>query len=167
MKIAAYGEDWEARGTKLQSIGIIVAPEIFQLKERIYRSDGRTIMEGSRYFTWPIASDMIVNEQVPAGWRMITPDESEAIKARYNNSNFGLLVLGLDGFIAPNDMVAYNHYPAGGERLITRRGEAGYYWINGHDSPLYPNIIENSGLKLRTTSFYLSYGLPLLLVKDL
>ncbi len=167
MKPAIYGSDWEARGTKLKSIGIIVAPEIFRLKERIHRPDGRTIMEGSKYFTWPVANDMIANKQVPAGWRMITPAESEAMKARYNNSQFALLVLGLDGFIAPNDMVAYNYYPTGGENLIARRGEAGYYWINGHDNPLYPNIIENSGLKLRTTSIYLSYGVPLLLVKSI
>lgn len=167
MSARIYGSDWETRGTKLESIGIIVAPEIFKIKERVYLPNGRVVIEGAKYFSWKTAHDIIANEKVPAGWRMMTSAEAEAIQNRYNNSNSSLLVLGFHGFIAPNDMVEYSYIPGRCDRLVISRGQAGFFWVNEFSNSLYPYVLENTGINLRTTSFYLSYGLPLLLVKDI
>lgn len=163
----SYGDDWVKRGTKLEFAKIIIAPEIFTVKEQFYLPNGKTVMEGTKYFSWAMSRDIIANKKTPAGWRMMTLAESQAIQAHYNNSHSALLVLDLDGFVAPNDMIEYSCSPKRSEHLVLCRGQQGCYWISELDNSLYPYIMENSGMKLRTGSFYVSYGLPLILVKDL
>ena len=163
----SYGDDWIKRGTKLEFAKVIVAPEIFRVEEQFYLPNGKTVMEGAKYFSWTMACDLIKYGKTPAGWRMMTLAESEMIQAHYNNGNSALLVLDLDGFIAPNDMIEYSFSPKRGDHLILCRSQQGCYWIGEVDNSLYPYIMENSGMKLRTSSFYVSYGLPLILVKDL
>lgn len=165
----SYGDDWTKRGIKLEFANIIVAPEIFTVKEQFCLPNGKTVMEGAKYFSWAMACGLIMHKKTPAGWRMMTLAESEAIQDHYNNSNSALLVLDLDGFIAPNDMIEYSYSPKRAGHLILCRGQQGCYWTSEVEASnsLYPYIMENSGMKLRTSSFYLSYGLPLILVKDL
>lgn len=162
-----YKIDWSAKGTKLKDIGIIVAPEIFRVSERIYLPNGRVVVEGTKYFSWGTARNIIASGHTPAGWRMMTLAEAEAIQNRYNNSNSSLLVLGFYGLITPNNMAEYSYNPERGDHLVISRGQAGYFWTDGLSTSLYPYVLENTGLKMRTTSFYISYGLPLILVKNI
>ena len=163
----SYGDDWTKRGTKLEFAKIIVAPEIFTVKERLDLPGGKTVMKGARYFSWTMARDLVMHKKTPAGWRMMTLDEAEAIQAYCNNSQHALLVCGLDGFITPGNIIEYHYSPEREDHLILCKGQQGDYWINGLSNALYPYVMENSGMKLRTNSIYISYGLPLILVKDL
>lgn len=163
----SYGDDWVKRGTKLDFAKIIVAPEAFTVKEQFCLPSGKTIMKGARYFSWTMARDLIAHKKTPAGWRMMTIGEAEAIQSYCNNSRHALLVLDLDGFIIPGDMIKYHYDPKREDHLILCKGQQGDYWTDDLRNNLYPYVMENSGIKLRTNSLYISYGLPLILVKDL
>ena len=162
-----YGDDWIKRGTKLDFAKIIVAPEIFTVEKQLCLPDGKIIMKGAKYFSWTMACNLIMYKKTPPGWRMMILDEAMAIQDYCNNSQHALLVCGLDGFIVPGNMTEYHHSPERKDHLALCKGQQGDYWIDDLHSDLYPYVMENSGMKLRTNSFYITYGLPLLLVKDL
>lgn len=101
MRSILYGNDWEQRATKLPSIGIMIAPEIFRVTERIYFQNGKAVMEGTQYFDWETAHQLVENHNVPAGWRMMKPAEARKIEELYNACQFDKLVLGHDGYVVP------------------------------------------------------------------
>ena len=168
MRSILYGNDWEQRATKLPSIGIMIAPEIFRVTERIYFQNGKAVMEGTQYFDWETAHQLVENHNVPAGWRMMKPAEARKIEEFYNACQSGKLVLGHDGYVVPPNMVAYKYCPAGFNHYVVRRGITGCYWLDEHmPSSTSASLIEVSGLRINITECYMDYGLPLLLVKDL
>lgn len=66
MKIP-YGSNWEQKAIKLPGVGIMIAPEIFRVTERIYFQNGKAVMEGTQYFDWETAHQLVENRNVPAG----------------------------------------------------------------------------------------------------
>lgn len=168
MRSILYGNDWEQRATKLPSIGIMIAPEIFRVTERIYFQNGKAVMEGTQYFDWETAHQLVENHNVPAGWRMMKPAEARKIEELYNACQFDKLVLGHDGYVVPPNMVAYKYYPAGFNHYVVHRGMTGLYWLDEHvPTSTSASLLEVSGLQLKLTKYYMGYGLPLLLVKDI
>lgn len=167
MKLA-HGSDWEKRSTRLPSVGIMIAPEPFRIKKRIYFPDGKIMMEGAQYFDWQMVRKLIENHNIPDGWRMIKPDEAEKMKELYNVSRFGELVLGRDGMIVPFNMTAYKYCPAGYSHTVASRGITGYYWLDEHmPNSNFASMMEVHDLQIKITRCYMGYGLPLLLAKDL
>lgn len=163
-----YGIDWDIKSTKLKDVGIAIAPELFVVPDRIYLPNGRVVLKGTKYYTWSMAQDLVKHGYVPKGWRLPTMEDSVNISNRYNTRGVGILVLGLDGFISPSDMIAYNYNPGMNADLARRRGQDGLYWTSDLKNPLYPYVIANSGMKIRSDmSIYATYGLPMLLVKTL
>ena len=159
---------WSESGVPVESLQIEVASDIFTLQKRAYLKNGRVVIEGTQYFTWSTACDLISEGHVDKGWRMPTFSEAEAIRDYYNKPGKGLLTLGLNGFITPSDMVAYNYLPKDCKKFVAQRGIMGYYWINDLDKPLYPHVITNTGMNIQVGgSIYLSYGIPMLLVRSL
>ena len=163
-----YGSDWDRIGTIVDSLKIIIAPEIFTAQTNITLSDGQIVLKGSQYFSWPVACQLVAEKKVPDGFRMLRPEEAKVLEDRYGRSGFGLLVLGLNGLISPNDMYAYRISPDLGARYIMQRGESGYYWLDSLKDSLYPYAISVHGTLIKADDCaYEGYGLPLILVKAL
>ena len=89
MKKIPYGSDWERKTIKLPDVGIMIAPEIFQVAERVYLQNGQVVMEGTQYFDWQTAHRLVESRNVPAGWRMMKLAEAERIKELYDACQFG------------------------------------------------------------------------------
>ena len=99
---------------------------------------------------------------------MMKPAEARKIGGLYNACQFDKLVLGHDGYVVPPNMVAYKYCPAGFNHYVVHRGTTGCYWSDEHiPSSTSASSIEVSGLRIKITEYYMGYGLPLLLVKDL
>ena len=161
-------EGWFEKGTIFKSLGIIIAPEIFTMHQRAHLSNGRIVLADTQYFTWPTAKALTSEGYMPDGWRMPTFEEASIIQAHYNRQGMGLLTLGLNGYICPNDMIAYNYIPTNGDNFIVYKGKVGYYWIDSLDKPLYAHVITNTGINVQVGgSIIFNYGIPLLLVKSL
>lgn len=159
---------WDQKGTKLNSLGIVIAPKMFTLRQRAHLSNGRVVLEGTQYFTWHTACDLISEGFIRDGWRLPTLEEAKAIQELYNPRGKWLLALGLNGFVSPSDMIAYNYLPKDSVKFVAYSGAVGYYWTSSLDKPLYPHVITNTGTHIQVGgSIYLSYGIPMLLVKKL
>ena len=161
-----YGSDWDRTGTIVDSLKIIIAPEIFTAQTNITLSDGQIVLKGSQYFSWPVARQLVTEGKVPSGFRMLRPEEAKALADRYGQSGFGSLVLGADGLVNPNDMYTYRASPSLGAGCIMWKGSSGYYWLDGLKNPLYPCVISVHGTRITADDCaYKGYGLPLLLAK--
>ena len=169
MKIP-YGSNWEQKAIKLPGVGIMIAPEIFRVTERIYFRNGKAVMEGAQYFDWETAHQLVESHNVPADWRMMKPAEAEKIKELYNACRFSKIVLGHDGYIVPSNMVAYKYCPTGFGHYVAHRGITGCYWLDEDgciSTSTSASLLEVSGSQINITKYYMGYGLPLLLVKNL
>ena len=156
------------KGIKIKSAGIMIAPEVFEVKEKIYLPDGHVVVEGSKYFSWPTAQSILAAKGAPSGWRMPTLAEAESIRDYYSKGRPKTPIFELGGFIAPGDMVVYKYMPKDAVKLIDRLGQLGCYWTSGLHDSLYPYVLANIGGNIWTGKyFYLQYGLQMLLVKDL
>lgn len=168
VKRRAIKKMWNESSVSVKQLQLEIASEIFTLAHRAHLHNGKVVLEGTKYFSWATACDLISEGYIGEGWRMPTFAEATAIQEYYNQRGRGLLALGLHGFVTPNDMIAYNYLPKDSEKFVMQKGTIGYYWINDLDKPLYPRVITNTGMNIQVGgSIYLTYGIPLLLVRPL
>lgn len=156
-----YGIDWEDRSIILRNLGLAVAPELFTVQKMMYLTSGTTILQGTKYFTWNTARELIHYRKVPKGWRLPTAEEAEAICK-------SLLSLELNGFVCADRMAEYCRHPESSDDLIVSGGKVGYYWTSDLKAPSYPYAIFSSELSMAgSISIHYSYGLSMLLVKKM
>jgi len=163
-----YGADWDKRGIILQDLGIVVAPEVFIAQGMIPLNSGVLILEGTKYFTWNVAMELVRREHGPKGWRLPTAEESSAICEYANSTGRRIPNRRLNGFVCSDKVAEYCRFPIRDSPLITSHGNVGYYWTSSLKVPSYPYAIFSSELSMGgIVSIYSSYGLSILLVKDL
>lgn len=138
-------EEWEKNGTRVEKLGIIVAPRDVDLNY----DDMGVVRENNVYYTYDNAMKIEKKHFKPNGWRLPTKDEWQALYDEYGDRIADVLGLQKNGYISVVNGLLY------------LQGTCGLYWSSTADlsatyayefyfnaSDFYPQDTDNKGLGL-------------------